>query len=260
MPHPTPLPAERANRNAFGVAAAVGAVVWLAVDIVDAERSVRDAAYVAGQSLGTALLAAAPIAFIAWSSSSRWPLWRYPAFIGAIALVLTLISAATGDPAASGLFHQRRTAAVPAVVGAWTRDDSPTTQARIQEAKDQWQRGAGTDGDTADMALYRSGSRQALLIVVTMRPGSGLDEEASDSPAHTVVDELAGAGVVERSMFDPGPLGGALGCGPSASNSQLYLCTWAELGMTGTITFSDTQFDSDIAAEATRDFRAGTEH
>ena len=257
--HPTPLSRKRANGNAFSISATVGAVVWLAVYIFNVQRSVHSAAFVAGASLATALIAAAPVAIVAWSSGARWPLWRYPAFILTIALGVTLPSAVADGPADSDRTDERRTAAAPATVGPWTRDDSSSAKARLQQAKDQWQRAAGADGDTAEIALYQNGGQTAMLLVITMRPGSGLDKQASASPSQAVVDALAGAGVGQRSMADPGPLGGALGCGPSTNGDQLYLCAWAELGMLGTITFVDAQLTADAAAETTRAFRSGTE-
>jgi hypothetical protein len=271
-PDAWPRSKTRANENAFAIAAAVGAVVWLVVYIFSGERADHNEAYAAGASMATALISAVLVAIVAWASRTRWPMWRYPVLIGAIALGLTLRTAvvddppsstaapsAAADPVDSARTQERRTAAAPATVGSWTRDDSTTAKAQLQPALDQWKSAAGADGDTAKIALYGNGGQQAVLLVITTQPGSRLDEQASGSSSQAAVDVLAGAGVEERSMVDPGPLGGALGCGPSTKDQRLYVCAWVEFGMLGTLTFVDAQLTADMAAETARQFRSATE-
>lgn len=260
MPSTLPPYGKRANGNAFAIAGVVGAVVWLAVGIFHASRSVHSLAFVAGESFATALIAAIPVAIIAWASRKRWPLWRYPTFIVPIAVGATLLSLVGGDLTDSSRTQQRRTATAPAAVGAWTRDASPAATDQLQQAKDNLQLRLGADAETTDMALYRRGGERAVLMVVTTRPGSGMDNDTRLSPRQAVTDELAGAGVDQPSWVDAGPLGGALGCGASAKNTLLYMCTWAELGMVGTLMLANTPHNVGSAAQLTRDFRSRTEH
>lgn len=277
-PAPVPpwmqMPTRRANRDAFVISLAIGAAFWLFDYLITAERSVHNSAYAAGASMGAALIAALPVAFAAWSSAARWPLWRYCALIVGIGLGLMLLHSVSNSVSASGTARERasdagpaesaldvhHTVDVPALVGPWVRDDSAATQVRVQQAEEQVQRGLGAEGATPDVAFYRNGDQQALLLVLTGQPGGRFDEETSASPARAVVDELAGAGVEQRTVAEPGPLGGALGCGPSTTNEQLYVCTWAERGMLGSVSFVDTPITADAAAETTRGFRAATEH
>ena len=259
MPNPMPPYERRPNRNAWGVSAAVGVFAGVVADIVIGHWSVHNGAFVAGQAFGIALMTAVPVAIIAWASHSRWPLWRYPAFIVPIALGLTVLIV-LGDPADPSRTQQRRTAAAPAVVGAWTRDDSSVAKAQLQPAKDALEGRLGAEMDTSEMALYRSGGERAVLMIVTTQPGSSMDNDTRLSPRQAVVEELAGAGVDHPSMVDAGPLGGALGCGVSAKNAQVYMCSWAEFGMLGTLMLANTPRTADSAPQITRDFRSATEH
>lgn len=250
---------KRANGNAFAIAGGIGALVWLVVAVFDISRSGHNLAFVTGESFGTALIAALPVALVARASRAPWPLWRYPVFIVPIAIVATLLSL-LADPSDPSRTQQRRTAAAPAVVGAWTRDDSPAAKAQLQPAMDELRGRLGADMDTSEMALYRSGGGRAVLMVVTTRPGSSMDNDTRLSPRQAVVDELAGAGVRQPSMVDAGPLGGALGCGLSTKNAQVYTCSWAEFGMLGTLMLANTPHNVDVAPQLTRDFRWATEH
>jgi hypothetical protein len=275
-PHPVARPRKRANRDAFLVAGAMGAAVWLICFIASPLRADHNSAFVAGDAMATAFLASVPVAIAAWASATRWPLWRYVALIAVIAVGLTVVktvndrlepdrvsdggtaAAPAGSPETEPT-HERRTAAAPPTVGAWTRDDSTAAQAQAQTALDQWRNRAGGDGDTAELALYWNGGQQATLFVITARPGSRMDEDTSRPPAQSVVDALAGAGVEERSMLDPGPWDGALGCGPSTTLDRLQVCAWVELGMLGTVSFVDTDLTPEAAGAITRDFRQATE-
>jgi hypothetical protein len=277
------VPQRRANRHAFWLAAAVGVVVWFAADVAESYLAPRTEAFMAGEALAVAIVSSLLVGVIAFVSRSRWPGWRYPVAVGALGAcvaVPTLLphgsvvdghaTAAAAAPAptagqAPGTTADptpapvRRTATAPAAVGSWTRDDSPAARARVQQAQDQYAGRLADTGGTAELALYRKGARQAVLVLVTTQPGSELDDETED-PEQTVVDELGGAGVDDHAMADPGALGGALACGPSTKDHRLYLCAWSELGLTGTLLLLDAHTTPADAAQLTRDFRAGSEH
>jgi hypothetical protein len=181
----------------------------------------------------------------------RVPWWAYPLAIFGIAAFICAV--AVGPKVVQQ--HEEESGptqhlALPEQIGDWQRDDSPQAKSLLAEARKSIDLPGLTD------AAYRQGSGGMVLTVDTPAPDSELADQMKD-PVGLINGSLKSLGLNTNGSFDPGRLGGWLGCGNAtyASGATSAVCVWVGGHSIGVSEFvNDYTWTPDAAAQ-TREVR-----
>ncbi|GAA1476250.1 hypothetical protein GCM10009623_06960 [Nocardioides aestuarii] len=239
-----------------------GAITYVALLVLLGPLLEGGGAYLAGRLSVPAAVGVGVMVLVGRTSSRPLGWWVYALGVPASAFALAVaissselveaarVSAGTDGSSSSSLPELT----LPTDGGGWTVLDSrrARTQARrITDAMEAEFAGRGVGPIVGSFYAHADAATTSVLFV-----GVNGDIDPGISPEQNLTNFLAGAKVEEPERFDPGDVGGVLGCGEGSGQGLEWVsCAWATDSRIVALRWDDRSVTVDAAAELTRDLR-----
>ncbi len=252
----------RPNEHAVGLAVLFGVISYIGLLVVLNPRIGGTSAYGGGRLIVPAAVAAAVVGLVARGTTRPFGWWVYALAVPIAAAVLA-VAMVGGDLRESSDEAATRGEPVgvlsaPGTGDGWTVVDTVETRAEVERVTQGMATQFEGDIDSVVAEFYTHTSAPASTVFLVGLNGE-LDPDSS--AGETLEDVLAGAYVDDPKDFDPGDVGGALGCGEAAAQGLEWVsCAWIGNERAVLLRWNDKSVGLDQAAELTRDLRERASH